>query len=432
MVAAAGDEVGPKGTDAPSRTPRQRPRSHAAQSGVTLHVFQVSAELLPGVSESVTNPLSPCEARIRAVTVLLRVLNIGAIAFFLSGLGSGCKPSPDADTATRTVIPDDAASCRVTSSATDPYVVEWASADKGMLETRLTRGLVAVSYSGCEMRVARRCGVKAGTYSYIPYNSRKTDGLRIHNVDELWAKLPLGAARLEAELNRAKSLRVDMSMVGRYESSADFVRRDQLVGQCENVTHVVWAVTVGAHEVQAEQATAAGAGVGAGNAGAGGSVSRSMASVSSDGETDACNAATPSDTHPPPNCGAVLRLELVAVGEAKVAQTVCPQGTEWDTQNCVRTEPELPPTLTSSDIRSGVEPHKFAAKLCGEKHGARVGTKVKVKLTISGSTGRVTSASATPPHAGTALGKCVAAAVKRSTFRKFQKSSLDAVYPFSM
>lgn len=92
----------------------------------------------------------------------------------------------------------------------------------------------------------------------------------------------------------------------------------------------------------------------------------------------------------------------------------------------------LPATLTSSDIRAGVAPYKSAAKSCGSKHGAAKGTKVKVKLSIAGATGTVSSASAQAPHQGTPLGNCVAAAVKKAKFKKFQKSTLGAVYPFTM
>ena len=95
-------------------------------------------------------------------------------------------------------------------------------------------------------------------------------------------------------------------------------------------------------------------------------------------------------------------------------------------------DPNLPATLTSSDIRAGVAPYKGAAKACGSKHGAAAGTKVKVKLSISGATGTVSSASAQAPHQGTPLGNCVAATVKKSKFKKFQKSTLGAVYPFTM
>lgn len=95
-------------------------------------------------------------------------------------------------------------------------------------------------------------------------------------------------------------------------------------------------------------------------------------------------------------------------------------------------DPNLPESLTSSDIRDGIESVKDAAKACGPKNGAAPGTSVKVKLSISGSTGKVTEAAAQAPHAGTALGSCVAAALKKATFKKFRKSSIGAVYPVRM
>ena len=92
----------------------------------------------------------------------------------------------------------------------------------------------------------------------------------------------------------------------------------------------------------------------------------------------------------------------------------------------------LPETLTGPDIKAGVAPHKAAAKACGPKHGAAPGESVKVKLSISGSTGTVSSSSAVGKHAGTPLGNCVAAALKNATFKKFQKASIGAEYPITM
>jgi predicted Zn finger-like uncharacterized protein len=96
------------------------------------------------------------------------------------------------------------------------------------------------------------------------------------------------------------------------------------------------------------------------------------------------------------------------------------------------TDPSLPETLGAAEIKAGVGPVKDAAKACGSKHGAAAGESVKIKLSIAGATGAVTSASAEPPHAGTPLGNCVAAALKKATFKKFRKASLGAVYPVKM
>ncbi|MBC8068533.1 MAG: hypothetical protein IAG13_09385, partial [Deltaproteobacteria bacterium] len=95
-------------------------------------------------------------------------------------------------------------------------------------------------------------------------------------------------------------------------------------------------------------------------------------------------------------------------------------------------DPSLPESLSTTDIKAGVAPVKESAKSCGSKHGAAAGDKVKVKLSISGATGLVSSAAAEPPHNGTPLGNCVAAALKKAQFKKFRKPTLGAVYPVSM
>jgi hypothetical protein len=95
-------------------------------------------------------------------------------------------------------------------------------------------------------------------------------------------------------------------------------------------------------------------------------------------------------------------------------------------------DPNLPEKLTVSDIREGVASVKATAKSCGGKHSAAAGTSVKVRMSISGSTGRVVSAKAEPPHTGTALGNCVAGAVKKATFKKFRDAQMGVVYPFRM
>ena len=95
-------------------------------------------------------------------------------------------------------------------------------------------------------------------------------------------------------------------------------------------------------------------------------------------------------------------------------------------------DPSLPEKLAASDIRSGVEPVKSAAKACGGKHGAPSGTSVKVRMSIQGSSGRVVSAKAEPPHTGTALGNCVAGALKKATFKKFRDSQMGVVYPIRL
>ena len=97
-----------------------------------------------------------------------------------------------------------------------------------------------------------------------------------------------------------------------------------------------------------------------------------------------------------------------------------------------KVDPNLPETLGNTDIRNGIAAVKGSAKMCGDKFGAQGGEKVRVKLSIVGATGAVSSTAAEDPHRGTALGNCVAAALKKATFPHFRKSVIGVEYTITL
>lgn len=208
--------------------------------------------------------------------------------------------------------------CGVAKSASEPLVVEWPSAARAKLEALSRTGVVAVKYSGCEMEVLASCNAP-GKYGYTAITP-KHDHVAIRNEDDLYANIPLGAARLEGKLEHAGELDVDMSIVGRYASDRAVVRADELQGpDCAKATHVVGALTVGAFDFYASAAAKAGAGgsTAVGGIGAGGSTSNSKELLNSDGTMSRCDGATTADGKPPEGCGAILRLEVVPLGQPK-------------------------------------------------------------------------------------------------------------------
>jgi hypothetical protein len=243
-----------------------------------------------------------------------RLLAIAAAGLVLTA-GTGCpkKGSPSDQLAK---APDFAtqtgqAKCGVKASAAKPLVVEWPAADRAALEARATRSLVAVRYQGCEMEVLTSCTVQ-GAYSYLGLN-QKREGVRIKSVDELYAQLPVGAVGLEAKLERAGQLNVDMVIVGRKEAERfEFSERD-LEGRCSEATHVVTGLTLGAFSFYAGASAEVGAGVKVGNIGAGASSGTEREVLKEDGNADACAAATQADANAPDGCGALLRVEVVPI-----------------------------------------------------------------------------------------------------------------------
>ena len=220
-------------------------------------------------------------------------------------------------------------------SQSNPLIVEWPAADRGSLEMRLRRGVAVVRYEGCRMEVLRRCSVPQASYRYGGF-TRKSEQVRMRDADELYANLPVGAAKLEAKLATADALAVEMTMVGMYEADRDSVRLDELEGHCEGATHIIAGVQVGAYAFFAERAAKVGAAAGLAKGPAIGGGSRAeRETLTSDGEPDRCAVASASDAAPPEGCGALLRLEVVPLGEARVAGVRCPEGTAWTGTQCM-------------------------------------------------------------------------------------------------
>lgn len=215
--------------------------------------------------------------------------------------------------------------CGVVPSPTRPLVVEWSALDRAALEARAKQGLVAVHYVGCHIEVLPEC-VAPPKYAYA-YTSTTTkhDTVHIRNEDDLYSNLPLGAAKLEGALKRAGELRVEMTIVGRYGAALEGLPRDELVGpDCARATHVISGLTVGEFDLSAagQASVSAAAGLLAGPS-AVGSSSSSQRQIAQDGDERACERATGSDTGPPAECAAPLRIELTPVA---AFERECPEG----------------------------------------------------------------------------------------------------------
>jgi len=162
------------------------------------------------------------------------------------------------------------------------------------------------------MQVLSRCELE-GDYDYHAL-TQKRDELRIRDRDALWAKIPLGAARLEAALSRDGQLNVDMMVVGQREANVDQARAVGNGSACGGATHVVTAMTVGAFSLYTGSAIEADVQASAHGAGGGGQLARSTETLRSDGDLARCSEATPDDAQPPAQCGALLRVELAPLG----------------------------------------------------------------------------------------------------------------------
>jgi hypothetical protein len=197
--------------------------------------------------------------------------------------------------------------CRVGSGAGNPLVTEWPAAEKANLEALLRQGGVAVEYTGCSMRVLTQCRVP-GRYGWLR-TTPATDVVEIRGEDELWAKLPLGAASLEGELKRSGKLEVYTQVVGQYRLEGAEVDQVPRENGCGRATHVIGAMSVGAFSMKNDASSSGKAGAEVAKAGSFGAGSeRSAGLARSAGDWAVCGQATEDSPHP--NCRSPIQVHL--------------------------------------------------------------------------------------------------------------------------
>ncbi len=138
------------------------------------------------------------------------------------------------------------AACLTASGAQHPMIVEWPAADRAMLEVRAKMGTVVVRARGCHIELLDQCRAP-DAYAYFPTSSKRQSE-SVRSKAELYAKLPVGAAKLEAKLSAGGELRVALDVVGTWAISRARLTKLELVGACKGATHVVTAITVGAFD----------------------------------------------------------------------------------------------------------------------------------------------------------------------------------------
>lgn len=146
--------------------------------------------------------------------------------------------------------------------------------------------------------------------------------------------------------------------------------------------------------------------------------------------TDA--AKSPAKPDPKPKDTGVISVECV-IDPSKCDKGGKPRPIKTDDSGREPADAKaLPPAPTSTQIRDAMAPVKPQAKACGPKHGGKSGEKVRIKLSVSGSTGKVLSVQALDDHAGTALGKCVADALGKAELPKFGKPQAGVMYAITL
>ncbi|HYQ42505.1 MAG TPA: hypothetical protein VER11_11055 [Polyangiaceae bacterium] len=231
--------------------------------------------------------------------VVARVLVLGPL---LLGCGSGSAlPRAQAPG-----MPDQEARCSLAARNESPLVTEWSAAEKANLQARLRSGAVAVEFTGCSMRPILGCTVR-GSYRW-QRTTLSSESIEIHNQDELFAKLPLGAIALEGELARSGRLAVKTAVGGQYVLEGASAADVPDYGDCSAATHLVVGMSIGSFKLHSGGTLQAGGSVGAGMYQAGAQTNSSESLLREAGDFDSCKGST--DETPELNCSSPIQAFL--------------------------------------------------------------------------------------------------------------------------
>lgn len=215
--------------------------------------------------------------------------------------GGGFVPRAKAPT-----VPDEQSRCQAAAVSGAPLVTEWSPAEKANLQARLRSGALAVEFTGCTMRPITSCTLR-GSYRW-QRTTLSSESIEIHNQDDLFAKLPLGAFALEGELARAGRLAVRTMVSGQYVLEGSTAQDVPDYGDCSAATHLLVGMSMGSFKLHSGGSLEAGGKVGAGAYQGGAQTSSSETLLREAGDFDSCKVAN--DESPDINCSSPIQAFL--------------------------------------------------------------------------------------------------------------------------
>ncbi len=230
-----------------------------------------------------------------------RVSTLAGCSLLLACGGGGALPRAQAPG-----IPGEQARCQAAAVSGSPLITEWPAAEKANLQARLRSGGLAVEFTGCSMRPITACTLR-GSYRW-QRTTLSSEGIEIHNQDELFAKLPLGALALEGELARAGRLAVRTMVSGQYVLEGSTVTDVPDYGECAAATHLLTGISIGSFKMHSGGTLDAGGGVSAGPYSGGAHTSSSETLLREAGDFESCKAST--DENPELNCSSPIQAFL--------------------------------------------------------------------------------------------------------------------------
>ncbi|MBK7192209.1 MAG: hypothetical protein IPH80_06960 [Myxococcales bacterium] len=224
---------------------------------------------------------------------------------------AGCRPVSIVSQPSLPTLTGEGTRCRNAVGQDQPLVTEWPAAEKANLETQIRLGSgVVVSFTGCTMTVLTQCRTK-DPYYWVR-TTPSSDWIEIRNQDELYAKLPLGAASLAGELQGSGSLTMQTTIAGQFRLGIAPGAMPTIEGDCQGATHVVGGLAIGAYQLAAGGTTTASLEASVHTIGAANATSTASKSIiRRAGEAASCANST--DAAPDASCASPIQMFLMSV-----------------------------------------------------------------------------------------------------------------------
>lgn len=288
---------------------------------------------------------------------MIRPLALSLVA--AAAVGCGASPGPLAVPTTAEGALGARPACKVTASHHKPLVVDWAQDERADLEAELRQKhrLLVVAYDCNTLRLLPECRLD-GEYGYTGV-TKKVTVQHFEGALEIALNLPLNglgiAGQLGVKADRDAALDLALVTIGQRRSTRTTATRDDLAGACAGATHFVRGVQLGAFALgRAERGHTEAAATIFSSAQSGRTSDAHRASIS-DGSVDSCNGDVEAAA-PPAQCGAPLRVELVAIGAGSGARpapaaeepAACPDGATWTGDKCAPVATSCSPAATDA------------------------------------------------------------------------------------
>lgn len=208
--------------------------------------------------------------------------------------------------------------CDSGEATSSPFVVEWDATDLSTFEAKASRDIVFVKYESCSIEMLYGCsdnGIpgRYGRYQEPTFTSGTVESFTMANQDEVWAKLPLGAAEFGGSIQVGESLELQYFVSGAVNATRNYVERPALADnpRCAGATHFVSAYNLGAFALLAHKGASGDVTVGVkGGIGGGASTTNASSNLKQGGSLESCT------TEAQRQCRVPIRLVLQPIDEA--------------------------------------------------------------------------------------------------------------------